>query len=158
MSQRVIGQKLQGAMRIQYLRTLKDTCNPTRAAESIDMTPHWIREIIKVDDEFAAACDNALEEGLDLLEHEVVRRGFKGVKKPVYWQGIKIDEITEYSDGLAKYYLSAHRQKFRETRDLNVKHSGGVLLIPAGKNIDEWAIENGIETEKSGETHKLIDL
>ena len=149
MPSRELGHNLQGAPRVRYLNELKATCNYTKAAECIDLSVAWLKEIRKRDSEFEAACENAIAEGIDLLEHEVVRRGFRGIDKPVYWQGIRIDTVKEYSDTLAKFVLESYRpEKFRESKSLNVNHTGGVLLIPASMSLEDWAKQNNTVIEK----------
>ena len=156
MGSREFGDKLLGAGRVRFLRTLKETCNLTKAAESVDSSAEYMRKMMKRDDEFKAACQNALEEGLDNLEYEVKRRGFDGVEEPVYWQGIEIAKIKKYSDKLAMYYLDAYRgERFKKDTNVNVNHKGGVLLIPANRSMEEWAKENKIVTETSEEVERL---
>lgn len=126
-----------------FLRELKRTCNPTKAAEAAGMKLATFRAHKKKDEVFSALWEDALEEGLDLLEYEVKRRGFDGVKKAVYFQGLIIDEETEYSDSLAKFYLTAARpEKFRENHAMDLQLKGGVLVVPEVKGVDEWLKEN----------------
>ena len=66
-------------------------------------------------EDFAAQWDDALGEGVDILEAEARRRAVTGVDKPVYYKGEVVGSITKYSDRLLMFLLRAHRpQKFRD--------------------------------------------
>jgi hypothetical protein len=66
------------------------------------------------DPEFAAKWDDALNQSLDTLEHEVYQRALK-------------DDAQ-----LAMFLLKAHRPSvYRETQRLDVGLLGGIVLIPA---------------------------
>lgn len=82
------------------------------------------------DETFAAAWDDALEAGTERLEQEATRRAL------------------ESSDTLLIFLLKARRPKVYRDRvsaeltgaggkDLNHR-SGGVLVVPATMNIDDW--------------------
>ncbi len=81
----------------------------------------------KKDPEFAAAWDDALEEGNDALEDEAFLRAVKGVGKPVFYKGKVCGHVQKYSDSLLMFLLKARRpDKFRE----NVHISGKVERGP----------------------------
>jgi hypothetical protein len=81
--------------------------------------------------DFALAWDEALEDACDLLEAEARRRALEGVEKPVYWQGVVVGTIREYSDTLMTLVLKAHRpEKFRERHDTRLSGpDGGPIRI-----------------------------
>ncbi len=67
------------------------------------------------DPEFAAAWDDALEEGMDLAEAEAWRRGVEGVDEPVFQGGQFVGYQRRYSDALLGRLLQAYRpEKFSE--------------------------------------------
>ncbi len=81
---------------------------------------------------FRRAWDEAIEESTDALEAEARRRGTKGVDKPIYYKGVKIDTVKEYSDTLLIFLLKAHRpEKFRDNYD--IKRLADEFLARAGE-------------------------
>jgi hypothetical protein len=69
------------------------------------------------DPQFAAQWDDALNQSLDVLEHEVYQRALK-------------DDAQ-----LAMFLLKAHRPSiYRDTQRHEVGLLGGIILIPAKEN------------------------
>jgi hypothetical protein len=63
----------------------------------------WMR----TDREYAREFEMARQAAIDTLEGEAHRRAVEGVQKPVYQKGMKVGEITEYSDNLLMFLLRA---------------------------------------------------
>lgn len=75
------------------------------------------------DPEFAAAWDEAIEQGTDALEDEAKRRAVEGVKEPVFHKGEICGHVQRYSDTLLIFMLKARRpEKYRET--VRNEHTG----------------------------------
>ena len=112
--------------REKFLKKLREWPNVARAARQCGVSRQTVNNHRRSDDAFAAAWDEALDEGVDRLEEEAERRGFKGVMEPVYYKGEKVGTIRRYSDTLAIFLLKAHRpEKYRENIDIT---SGGRAL------------------------------
>ena len=83
--------------------------------------------------DFAAAWDEALEIGTDLLEDEALRRGLLGVQKPVFHRGKQVGETTTYDDWLLTAVLQrrlARRQaKAHRGTDAPPAHSPKPLSL-----------------------------
>lgn len=74
---------------------------------------------------FRKAWDDAIEQGSDALEDELLRRAKDGTLRPVYQQGVQCGEVREYSDTLGIFLMKARRpEKYRDNVD--VKHSGSI--------------------------------
>lgn len=73
---------------------------PTKAAELIGRPRRTLYAWRERDQEFAAAWDEALETGIDLLEQEARRRAFEGVERKVFYQGEEIAVERTFSDTL----------------------------------------------------------
>ena len=113
--------KLTPKKRAAFISHLGINCNVTLAAESIKMSRGYMYEVKAADPEFASEWENALDEGVDRLEAEAHRRGFKGVDRPVYQGGEMVGHIREYSDTLAIFLLKSHRpDKYRENRKVEL--------------------------------------
>src|SRR5262249_1395399 len=59
------------------------------------------------DKEFAERWRDAVEEGIDKLEDEAIRRARDGFKRPVFYMGQVVGHVQEYSDSLLKFLLEA---------------------------------------------------
>ena len=68
------------------------------------------------DADFARRWEEALDEGIDLLEAELQRRAFEGTERPVFYKGQQCGTWRTYSDALAMFLLKAHRpEKYRDS-------------------------------------------
>ncbi len=77
----------------------------------------------------------AKEQAADVLEGEVIRRGFKGVDEPVFYQGKQVTTVKRYSDNLLMFMLKGLRpHKFRDNYNPAMSlHAGNIsvnLQIP----------------------------
>jgi hypothetical protein len=107
-------------------------------------TPYKWRKSAK----FAKDWDEHEDMGTDLIEDAATRRAVDGVKRPVFQQGRKVGEVTEYSDHMTAILLKARRpEKYREKAgDVNV----GVKVVTERKETKPWAEMDSMEK------HKLI--
>lgn len=71
----------------KFLDSLRETCNITVAAQAIGVSTTTVAKHRKEDPLFEERFKEAMEEGIDLLEHEAHRRAFRGVEEPVVYQG-----------------------------------------------------------------------
>jgi hypothetical protein len=62
------------ARRILFIDTFAATCNTTLAAKACGMSDRSVRELKKRDPHFAMLCDEALQEGYERLEAELLAR------------------------------------------------------------------------------------
>ena len=73
--------------RAAFLAALRE-CGVVRdACEAAGIGRRTAYDLRDADPTFAAAWDDALQDGIDLLEREAVRRARVGVKEPVIYQG-----------------------------------------------------------------------
>lgn len=91
----------------QFLQVLADTANVSAAAKKIRIDRSHMYRLRGEDEEFAAAWDEAVKLGTAALEDEAVRRAKDGTLKPVFYQGVKVGTIREYSDTLLIFLLKA---------------------------------------------------
>lgn len=96
-------------------------------------------EVRRVDAEFAARWDEAIEFAADVAEGEAFRRGVKGTTKAIYHKGIRCGEETVYSDRMLELTLKARRpERFRESYKVDADVKGGVLVVPAAPAAADW--------------------
>src|SRR5207247_812317 len=79
-------------------------------------------------EDFAAAWDDALENGTDLLEDAALRRAKDGVAEPRFYQGKVCGHVQKYSDALLICLLKARRPEKYGDR-VTATHQGPVTQI-----------------------------
>ncbi len=135
-----------------FCAVLRETCNVTLAAERIGVSRRHVYRLREREAAFREAWDNALNEGLDKLEAEIVRRGFKGVKTAVHYGGKRVDTITKYSDQLAMLFLKAHRpEKYRERAAPEHGGEGGAVRA----EVKIYLPDNGRDPAPGGPARKV---
>lgn len=117
------------ALKATFLDNLRDTCNVTLASQAVGISSGTVYKHRREDVLFAERWDEALSEGIDLLEAEAHRRAFRGTEEPVFYKGDEVGYITKYSDPLTMFLLKAHRpDKYRERSEVKQEISGGMQL------------------------------
>ncbi len=130
--------KLTPQKRQHFLKVLAATCNVKEAARDINVSRTQVYEARKRDVEFAAAWDNAIEEGADALELEARRRALEGVKEPVFYKGEVCGHVLRYSDTLLMFLLKAHRpEKYRERYEATIDDTREPTVADANDYTDE---------------------
>ena len=92
-----------------FLEALVDTVNVTLACRRAGIARRTAYDWREADAGFARKWDDAIDEGVDLLEAELHKRAFEGVERPVYYKGEQVGTWRFYSDALAMFLLKAHR-------------------------------------------------
>lgn len=116
---------------------IKDTCKVV-GIKRITVYKHAER-----DEDFRKAMKEAHQMGLSSLEDEAVRRA-KGYKKPVFFKGERVDEVEEYSDRMIELILRQRHPDYRkslasdEAGIAGQNGNGGVLVVPAPLDTDDW--------------------
>ena len=64
---------------------------------------------------FEARFQAAKQKGVEVMEDAATKRAVEGVERGVYFQGIRIDQTTEYSDALIQFLLKANKpEKYKD--------------------------------------------
>ena len=94
----------------RMLEALARGMSPTPAARAAGLGRSTAYLWRQSDPDFAAKWDEAVAEGIDLLELEARRRAVDGFnKRPIYHRGVQVGEITQYSDKLLIFLLERRR-------------------------------------------------
>lgn len=113
--------------KLLFIDTLRTTVNVTLAAQAVGISSGTAYRHKKEDILFSERWDEALQEGVDLLEHKAHERAFEGVDEAVYYKGDIVGYVTKYSDPLTMFLLKAHRpDKYRERSQVDQNLSGGL--------------------------------
>ena len=84
-----------------FLEALVVTLNVTLACRRAGIARRTAYDWREADEGFARKWDDAVDEGVDLLEAELHKRAFEGVERPVYYKGEQVGTWRFYSDALA---------------------------------------------------------
>lgn len=122
-----------------FLDLLRAGNTATFAASAIGMRREGVYRHRADEPDFAAAWEQALEEGVDVLEQEAKRRAVEGVTKPVVQGGRVVTDalgfpilLHEYSDALLALLLKAKKPAvYRE--NVTVEQRGKILHEHAGR-------------------------
>lgn len=74
---------------------------------------------------FDKIMESIQEEMVDTMRAEAYRRAVIGVEEPVHYQGVRVDTVKKFSDGLLQFTLMGYDAKFR-AKDVNMNVSGSL--------------------------------
>jgi len=104
-------EKFDNNMKEAFLIILREVPVLTVAARAVGIATCTVRDHRTKYPEFDAAVKEAMEEGVDSLEAEAVRRARDGWKEPVYYKGERVGNVRKYSDYLLGVLLKGRRAK-----------------------------------------------
>lgn len=99
-----------------FLTVLVETCNVSAAAREVKRSTRVFYDLRRRDPGFRTEWLEALREGYDLLETEMVHRARFGAPKEVFHQGRKIATTRVFNDGVALRLLAQHRKSVEQMR------------------------------------------
>ena len=123
-----VNTRLTPLAREKFLQKLKETANVSLSADLVGISRVRAYQVRKKDKAFAEAWDEAIEIGIDNLEHEARRRAMHGTRKPVFYKGEICGYMREYSDKLMEILLRGHRGQ-RYDRNLTDLPPGSEIII-----------------------------
>lgn len=107
------------AWRAAFLAELAASGNVSASATAADVSRRFVYEQRAADLDFAAAWDDALEQGADSMEAEARRRAVDGWEEPVWYQGEDVGTVRKFSDTLLIFLLKGARpEKYRDRTDV----------------------------------------
>lgn len=112
-----------------FLASLRDGKSISAAALDAGIGRRTAFEWRLSEPDFAAAWDEAVEEGTDRLEDEAHRRARDGTSKPVFHQGQQCGTVQEFSDTLMIFMLKARRRsKFGDKQEIGGIDGGAIEI------------------------------
>jgi hypothetical protein len=113
---------------------------------------------LQADPDYKAAYLEAQERSLDVIEQEIIRRGVKGFKEPIIYQGKITGTVRRYSDNLLMFLAKRRDPLYRDNPQLalGLKAAGDIKISlsiprPEGDVIDAESreISNSANSEKA---------
>lgn len=103
-----------------------------RASIAAKVGRRTVYDWLQQDSSFKQAYDDALEDAIDLVEEEAIRRAVDGVRKPVYQAGSLVGHVQEYSDSLTIAVLKGRRADVynRERHEHSGPNGGPIRTAP----------------------------
>ena len=110
------------------------------SAAAAGVTPDTVRKAMADDEEFADAVMVQEEEYRDKLIGHHQDLVFNGTQKDSFDRnGNLVSSETIYPIRLIELELKKHDKGYRDKQDIEINHTGGVLVAPAETvNIDDW--------------------
>ena len=142
-----------------YLDELRRTGLKTSARRTANVSSSCIASHRKRYPEFAEAEHDALTAHRQMIHDEFIRRGIKGVKRPMTVAGESVD-ITEYSDSLLLAYAKRFDPEFRPQVKVEQKVEGSIAvgledltrLDRKGRELLRQLLECPLTDEKEADT------
>lgn len=111
------------------------------AAKAVGVSLLFVNQWAKDDEKVAEQLQEAARVGAQGLVSAAIQRGVHGVKKGVYFKGVRVDEEVVYSDSLLNTLLAAKIPEFKKGAE-----SGGPVnvqvnvanLMPRATSYDQW--------------------
>jgi len=88
--------------------------NLWRAAEAAKVTRRVVYDALEREPMFKAAFDQAVREGTEMAEAELIRRAVDGVDEPVYQQGRLCGFIRKFDSNLLMFLLRSRDPKYKD--------------------------------------------
>lgn len=115
------------------------------ACTRVGITKMYLYNMRRRDDEFDAACHEAIQVGLQELEDAAIERSVEGWEEPVFHMGMQCGTKQKFSDSLTMFMLQgAYPEKYRARSEVNVNSNAPVaaLIVPASTSVNDWLKEH----------------
>jgi hypothetical protein len=110
------------------------------SAAAAGVTTQTVRAEMEQDEEFAEAFLEQEEEYRDKLIAHHQDLVFNGIEKNRYdREGNLVETSRDYPIRLIELELKKHDKGYREKQEVEMKHTGGVMIAPSATNsIEDW--------------------
>ena len=131
-------QRLSSPQKKAFLSAYVEQGGIRRASEvsGIEWRNHY--NWMKADEDYREDFGLAKELFTDFMEEEIVRRGFKGVDRPIIYQGkLKKATYKEYSDNLLMFEMKKRRSEYRDSSGININTPIAITFLKFGEDEQE---------------------
>ena len=119
-SQHVTGDPFTPARKEAYLEALAELGDHAFARLEVGVASRTVHAHRQQDSSFDQGCEDAMHRYRKQFIDEVVRRGVKGVERPVFHNGEVVGHVTEYSDKLLLEHLKVLDHRYRNHVNVEV--------------------------------------
>lgn len=105
------------------------------ACERIGIARRTVTRWKQTDSDFADAFAEAMEDGIDMLEDEALRRAAHGVTREIYHAGEVVGERQEYSDTLLTFLLAGRRPERYRPNQVTVNTQVNLDAVPTDRDV-----------------------
>lgn len=122
-------------LKAEFIDKLSETGRPYEASKAIGVPLRALTDWRRFDPAFDDAWSFAWESVAAIAQDEAFRRAVEGVDKDVYYEGVVVGQVKEYSDSLLAKILTAYNPKqFSDKGRLELTgKDGGAINMDAGK-------------------------
>lgn len=139
--------------------------NISHACDKVRINRSTAYEAREASPEFSAQWDEAIQHGIEYLEQKCWERATVGVKRGIWKQDsdgnpVKVEDIREFSDGLAALLLKAHApKKYRENirAEISGPDGGPIPVVDATQKIHPDVLRRIIELADERAANRLGD-
>ena len=139
--------KFDADMRHRFLQYYALTGQLVKSSREIGISPTTVRTLRKNDPAFDEAMQEAADEFRESIEREVLRRAVFGVDEPVFQGGEEVGTKRVYSDALLMMAMKKFDPSYKETHQVDVNVSPGVLAVPMTESEEDWEKRNAVEAD-----------
>lgn len=122
-----------------FLSELGECANVSKACAAANISRDYAYDMKRADKAFSARWDEAYDRGYLKLEEEAQRRAFEGVDRPVYFKGLVVDSVKEYSDTLTMFLMKGRmRRVFGDKQEVTVNRGDSPYAKMSDEELNEF--------------------
>jgi hypothetical protein len=134
-----------------FLAAFRETRNPGSACEVVGISWSTIHTWKRQDPDFNLEWAEVHELINDEIRSEIYRRAVIGVPKPVFYRGVQVATVPEYSDALLQFLAKSRMPEFRDRLDLTATDMTERIALQEGLD----PLELRREAERIAEASRL---
>ena len=136
-----------------FLATLTETCNVSLSARETKRSARVFYDLKRRDSGFRTAWMEALREGYDRLDMELVHRARFGTPREVFYQGRRTGTTRVFNDGMALRLLHFHRKTVEPLRSADSgRRDGAAIFDELAARLAEIEAEKAAKAARNGES------
>lgn len=137
----------------QYVKLVGAGVSKGDAAKMLERSPQSFSRLMRGDQEFKSAVDEAWVDGADPLIEEAERRGRDGWEEPIYQRGELVGHVRKYDSNLLMFSIKGRRPEYKENPKIDVHSQVAVRFDDRSAAISEmWRVlaDAGVDANELG--------